>query len=273
MARSFDPVDRPTLRLEPILYESTDCQWACQSLPICYMDAPSHSDRGTRTERPKQRRGETVDFVVGEIRDGILSGRYAPGQRLIARDITDYVGFSRGPVREALRRLAAEGLVQIVPNRGAMVRHLTKKQVQDLFVVRKNLEGLAARLAAEHINDGSNRRNFEDVWEQVRPKGSELPWSEFIRQNRLYHHTIVSIGGNDPLSGLIATLQLPVVMLQIGRAMQPQHTRVSHEDHVLVAEAILAADADAAELAMRQHLQRSHDWIVTLPDSAFRWAS
>jgi DNA-binding GntR family transcriptional regulator len=222
------------------------------------------------TDRPKQRRGETVDFVVEEIRDGILNGRYAPGQRLIGRDLTNYVGFSRGPVREALHRLSAEGLVEIVPNRGAVVRHLTRKQVEDLFVVRKNLEGLAARLAAEHIHEGSNRTLFSDVWGQVRPRSMELPWSEFIRLNRLYHHTIVSIGSNETLAGLIATLQLPVVMLQIGRAMQPQHTQVSHEDHVRVAETILSGDPDGAEQAMRQHLQRSNDWIVTLPESAFR---
>ncbi len=224
----------------------------------------------TETDHPVQRRGETVDYVVAEIRDGILSGRYAPGQRLIARDLTDDVGYSRGPVREALSRLAAEGLVQIVPNRGAIVRHLTRKQVNDLFAVRKNVEGLAARLAAERIDDGANRITFEKVWKEVRPKGSELPWSTFIRQNRLYHQTIVSIGGNEILSGLIETLQLPVVMLQIGRAMQPEHAAVSHQDHVLVAQAILAGDPDAAEQAMRRHLQRSHDWIVTLPDSAFR---
>jgi DNA-binding GntR family transcriptional regulator len=222
------------------------------------------------SSRPKQRRGETVGFVVDEIREGILSGRYAPGQRLIGRDLTDYVGFSRGPVREALRRLSAEGLVEIVPNRGAMVRHLTRKQVDDLFAVRKNLEGLAARLAAERINEGPNRAMFSEVWGQVRPKSSELPWSDFIRLNRLYHHTIVAIGGNETLSTLIATLQLPVVMLQIGRAMRPHHTQVSHEDHVQVAETILSGNPDGAEHAMRQHLQRSHDWIVTLPDSAFR---
>lgn len=221
-------------------------------------------------ERPKQRRGETVDYVVEEIREGILSGRYAPGQRLIARDLTDYTGFSRGPIREALGRLSAEGLIQIVPNRGAIVRHLTRKQVDDLFVIRKNIEGLAGRLAAEQINVGKNRQRFLSVWDQVRPDANELPWAEFIRRNRLYHHTIVAIGGNDTLSLLIANLQLPIVMLQIGRAMRPQHAQISHKDHVRVAEAVLAGDADAAENAMRQHLQASHDWIVTLPDSAFR---
>jgi DNA-binding GntR family transcriptional regulator len=237
------------------------------------MELQPTPNAGLREERPSQRRGETVDYVVEEIRERIVNGRFAPGQRLIARDLTDDIGISRGPVREALRRLAAEGLVQIVPNRGATVRHLTRKQVDDLFVIRTNLEGLAARLAAERIDEGANRARFSRVWEEVRPKDMELPWNEFIRRNRLYHHTIVSIGGNETLSNLIGTLQLPAVMLQIGRAMQPHHTKMSHEDHVHVAQAILAGDRDAAENAMRQHLQRSYDWIVNLPDSAFRRSS
>lgn len=236
------------------------------------MNLESSIDNLLYEERPAHRRGETVDYAVEKLREGILEGRYAPGQRLIARDLTEDLSVSRGPVREALRRLAAEGMVELVPNRGAVVRHLSRKQVNDLFQIRKNLEGLAARLAAEHIDEGENRAAFEKVWEEVRPKGEELPWTTFIKLNRLYHHTIVSIGGNDQLSDLIYNLQLPIVMFQIGRAMQPENARISHEDHEHVARAILAADPDAAENAMRVHLQRSHDWIVELPDSAFRRA-
>lgn len=217
-----------------------------------------------------QRRGATVDYVVGRLRQRILEGRLAPGQRLIARDLTEELGISRGPIREALRRLAADGMVELVPNRSAMVRHLTRKQVKNLFQIRETLEGLGARLAAQNIGTGDNRRLFEEVWEVVRPKGQDLPWSTFIRQNRLYHHTIVTIGGNEQLSELIDNLQLPIVMFQIGSAMQPENARISHEDHVRVAESILRGDPEAAESAMRTHLSRSYDWVSELPDSAFK---
>lgn len=69
---------------------------------------------------------------------------------------------------------------------------------------------------------------------------------------------------------LIDNLQLPIMMFQIGRAMQPENARISHEDHVLVAEAILAGDAVTAETAMRTHLRRSHEWVSQLPPSAFK---
>lgn len=217
-----------------------------------------------------QRRGETVDYVVSRIRQGILEGRFAPGQRLIARDLTEEIGISRGPIREAFRRLAADGLVELVPNRGAIVRRLSHRQVRDLFRIRESLEGLAARLAAEHIDEGTNRQVFASVWEQVRPPGHVQPWNVFIDNNRLYHQTIVAIGGNRQLMDLIDNLQLPIVMMQVGRAMQPEHAERSHKDHVRIAEAILAADPEAAESAMRQHLRGSADWVLRLPDVAFK---
>jgi DNA-binding GntR family transcriptional regulator len=215
-------------------------------------------------------RGTTVDFVVARLRQGILEGRYAPGQRLIARDVTEDLGISRGPLREAFGRLAADGLVELVPNRGAVVRKLSRKQVRELFQIRENLEGLAARLAAENIDRQGHRKLFSDVWEQVRPTGSDLPWHVFIQNNRLYHRTIVTIGDNEQLSDLIDKLQLSVVMFQIGQAMQPENAAQSHQDHVRVADAILAGDAERAEYAMRMHLRRSCEWVMHLPDSAFK---
>lgn len=108
------------------------------------------------------------------------------------------------------------------------------------------------------------------MWEQVRPPGHSQPWNVFIENNRLYHQTIVTIGANRQLMDLIDTLQLPVMMIQVGRAMQPEHAERSHKDHVRIAEAILAANPDAAESAMRQHLRGSADWVLKLPDVAFK---
>ena len=223
-------------------------------------------------DRPEldSRRGDTVDFVCGCIRQGVVEGRFVPGQRLIARDLTEEIGISRGAVREAFRRLAAEGMVDLIPNRGASVRRLSRRQVEELFQIRECVEGLAAGLAATQINKADNRRIFTEVWDKVRPTGQVMPWSVFIDNNRLYHRTIVEVGGNAQLTALIVNLQLPVVMIQVGRAMRPEHAELSHRDHVAIAEAVLAGDAGAAEQAMRRHVRGSHDWIQTLPDSAFK---
>jgi DNA-binding GntR family transcriptional regulator len=219
-----------------------------------------------------QRRGQTVEQTTERLREAILAGRIVPGQRLIAHDLTEELGVGRGTVREAFQRLAAEGLLEIIPNRGAIVRRLSRRQVRDLFEIRVNLEGLGARLAATHIEGPGHRARFESVWAEVRAKGAAQPWTQFIRQNRLFHRTIVGISGNEQLADLIDNLQLPIVMFQVGQVMQPKNMEMSHRDHVAVAEAILAGAADAAEAAMRAHVQSSADWILRLPDSAFRFA-
>jgi DNA-binding GntR family transcriptional regulator len=216
-----------------------------------------------------QRRGQTVDDVIGRLRSAILAGRIVPGQRLIANDLTEQLGVSRGSIREAFQRLAADGLLDIIPNRGAVVRRLSRDHVRELFQIRVNLEGLGARLAAEQIDRLDHRRQFLSVWDEVKPDGSERSWALFMQQNRIYHRTIVSIGENKQLTELIDNLQLPIVMFQVGQAMRPENSERSHRDHVLIADAILSGDPDAAENAMRKHLQGTAEWILQLPNSAF----
>jgi DNA-binding GntR family transcriptional regulator len=216
-----------------------------------------------------QRRGQTVDDIIGRLRGAILAGRIVPGQRLIANDLTEQLGVGRGSIREAFQRLAADGLLDIIPNRGAVVRRLSRDHVRELFQIRVNLEGLGARLAAEQIDRSDHRQQFLSVWDEVKPDGSERSWALFMQQNRIYHRTIVSIGENKQLTELIDNLQLPIVMFQVGQAMRPENSERSHRDHVLIADAILSGDPDAAENAMRKHLQGTAEWILQLPNSAF----
>lgn len=110
-----------------------------------------------------KRRGNSVDAVVETIRQGIMSGRFAPGQRLIMSDLLREIAYSRSTLREAFRRLEADKLVTFIPNRGFCVQRLDPDEMRDLYRIREQLEGLAARLAAERIDEGSNRRRLSDV--------------------------------------------------------------------------------------------------------------
>lgn len=228
------------------------------------------TDSLVREHGPDQRRGETVEFVVRHLVDGILHGRFAPGQRLVARDLTEEIGISRGSVREALRLMAADGLVDLVPNKGAAVRRLSRSQTRDLFQIREVLEGLAAKLAASRIGQGDNRRIFETMWREMRPTGNRLPWDIFIEHNRTFHRTIVQVSGNEKLEDAIDKLQLPIMMVQVGRMMGDANIADSEEEHTEIAEAILAGDPTRAEQAMQRHLRELADWVLNLPDSAFR---
>ena len=107
------------------------------------------------------------DQITTRLIEGIQAGRYVPGQRLIEADLTAEYGVSRGTVREALSRLAAEGLIHLVPHRGAYIRSLTRTDVNDILLVVERLASLAARLAAEAIGQGRNRADFTRAYEGV----------------------------------------------------------------------------------------------------------
>src|SRR3982074_2617130 len=92
-----------------------------------------------------------VEHTISALRDAIRDGRVAPGQRLVVADITKMLGVTNGPAREAIRRLTGEGLVEIIPHRGASVREFTSGGVYDISQFREVIEGLAARLAAEKM--------------------------------------------------------------------------------------------------------------------------
>jgi DNA-binding GntR family transcriptional regulator len=216
------------------------------------------------------RRGEVVDLVIQRLRDGILEGRFAPGQRLITSELTSDVGVSRGTLREAFQRLAADGMVDLVPNRGAIVRRYTRQAMRDIFRIREALEGLAASLAAETIGAAGNRDTFETMWKEAQP-GKHMPDSiEFARVNRLFHRTIVAVGGNQQLSDLIDNQQLPILMLQLARAVPPASIALSMHEHAAIAAAILAGDAERADQAMRTHLRNSGIRILGMSSPIFK---
>src|SRR5271166_2059901 len=124
--------------------------------------AVSSGPKGVLMERPADRaaseeamrlgdpppHGATVAFIVERLREDILAGRLAPGSRLVECDLTARFSVSRGPVREALRRLAADGLIEHWAHRGAVVRRLTQRTIREFFAIRIEMEALAARLAA-----------------------------------------------------------------------------------------------------------------------------
>ncbi|WP_442595020.1 GntR family transcriptional regulator [Parapusillimonas sp. JC17] len=209
-------------------------------------------------------RGEVVDFAIEYIRSGITEGRFAPGQRLITAEIMEDIGVSRGSLREAFSRLAAEGLLDLIPNRGALVRRLSRGELVNLFRIREVLEGLAARQAAEAINEGDNLQIFSSVWKQMSTAGKPLGPVEFSEQNSLFHSTLVSIAGNRQLADLLSKLQIRVLMFQLGRALNPEDIAHSVREHEPIARAVLTGNPDAADTAMREHLRGSCERILQM---------
>jgi DNA-binding GntR family transcriptional regulator len=209
---------------------------------------------GLRTPVPPAH-GATVAFIVERLRDAILAGRLQPGSRLVESDLTSRFGVSRGPVREALRRLTADGLIEHWPHRGAVVRRLTEREIRELFLIRIEMEALAARLAA--AADAPERR--ARFVASIRPIYADAPRNpcEYLSENTAFHDAVMALADNLALRDLAARLQLPLIMAQVGDVLTPAVLNASVREHRAVAQAILDQDPETASARMRAHLERA----------------
>jgi DNA-binding GntR family transcriptional regulator len=220
----------------------------------------------TLKDRPTQ---TVVDFAIETIKSGIYEGRFAPGQRLIEADLTRDLQVSRGPLREALRRLAADGLIELVSHRGAVVARPSREEVAGLFDAREALEALAARRAAERIGEADNRAVARQLRGEVATGGTGAG-PDYVRENQHFHDTILRLAGNIHLHRLLAQLEFPAFRASFFRVFDEAERAASLGEHRVIIDAIVAGEAKRAEDAIRKHVRRAARLAQRLPDSLFR---
>ena len=209
-------------------------------------------------------RSNLSDRLVSRLREAVHDGVYVPGQRLIEIDIATDFDASRGSVREALRRLAAEGIIELIPKRGAVVRKLSIKELADLFRMREALEGLAARQAAERLTSHTLRKKFKSEIDAIELDRPENLGGRFSEANRRLHQLIVDYAENDLLSKTLQQFRLPIVRLQIRASADLAYRTQSCNEHQAIVAALLTADPDAAEAAMRAHLHAASTRVLAI---------
>ena len=221
-----------------------------------------------RAGAPRNR--AVVDFAIETIKLGIYDGRYAPGQRLIEADLTRDLQVSRGPLREALRRLAADGLIELVSYRGAVVARPSRDEVAGLFEAREALEALAARRAAERIGEGDNRAVARRARSELSTSRDGGGVDSYVRENQQFHDTILALAGNIHLPRLLAQLEFPAFRASFFRVFDAEERAASLTEHGIIIGAIIDGEPKRAEDAMRKHVRRAGRLAQRLPDSLFR---
>jgi DNA-binding GntR family transcriptional regulator len=214
-------------------------------------------------------RGGVVEFVVEETRQAINSGRLALGQRLVEADLTRQLGVSRSSVREALRRLSAEGLIDIVPHRGAAVRRFTRKEVADRYQIRIPIEALAAEFAARRIREGDNEARFLKAMRLLPEEEALGPVEGYRVANLRFHRIIASLSGNPQLATFIEQLWVPSANTSARDALGLTRWTESIREHERIGEAILRGDTAEAATAMRDHLCRGCERFLSAPEGVF----
>ena len=198
---------------------------------------------------PSAPRGQVV---LDQIREAIGEGRLRPGDRLREAEIAAWLGVSRTPVREALKRLQADGLVQSTPWAGMTVTSLDRGQVIELYVMRVELEGLAARLAAEYASDVeiAALRDHLDKAEAALDDAAES-----ARLNRGFHAAIYAASHNRYLVQTLAGLSTTLALLPDTTYAVPERPAAALAEHRAIVAAIWANDGAEAEAAARHHMR------------------
>jgi DNA-binding GntR family transcriptional regulator len=195
------------------------------------------------------------------IREAIIDGRLEPGRRLKEEELARELGISRTPIREALLMLQAEGLVDAIPNRGAMVSVHTPEDLDDLYQLRALLEGYAARRAASRISDAQveTLRKSCERFDRLDP---DTDLRGVVRENMLFHSTIFEAAGSSRLESMVRrVVELPLVYKSY-IWYSPDQQRISVHYHRQIANALAARDAERAELIMKEHIFEARDLLV-----------
>lgn len=231
--------------------------------------ASPHPSPGLRRGSATRRDLSSPDQVAEALRDGVRTGRYVPGQRLVEADLTAELGLSRGPIREALKLLAAEGVIELHRHRGAYLRQLTRREVDDILTIQESLTGLAARLAAEHIREGNHRVRFKQAYAALMNAYKAREGGGVLDARVRFYAELVVIGGNAELARFVPIPQTNLLRAQFERHLPPAERAKRRQDYPAIARLILAGKGAAAETAMRRHIRASRLAIDALPDEVF----
>lgn len=194
--------------------------------------------------------------VYNHIRDGILAGTFAKGDELKEKNIGDELGVSRTPVREALRQLELEGLVSIIPNKGAFVEGVSTDDIRDIYEIRALLEGLCARWAATRISDEMMAAMEENIYltEFHEKKGNA---KQLLELDNRFHELLYEAGGSKELMRVLKDYHEYVGRVRKVTLGETKRAKNSTHEHKQICEAIKNHDALLAEKCAREHINNS----------------
>lgn len=192
--------------------------------------------------------------VFLQIRERILSGEYAKDEELRETTVGEDLGVSRTPVREALRQLELEGLVKIVPNKGAHVVGISKKDVHDIYVMRSYLEGLAARWASEHI-DQEMLNEMEEVILLSEFNLNKEKSDQVLKLDSRFHMLLYEASESRMLQHVLTDYHKFVQNARASSVATKKRAKESVQEHKAILEAMKMGDADRAEMLANEHIQ------------------
>ena len=199
--------------------------------------------------------------VFNKLREDILSGKYQDHEELKEVAIGEELGVSRTPVREAFRQLELEGLIQIVPNKGAYVTGITAKDVKDIYMIRCSLEGMCARLATENITEEQLEELEENVY-LASFHASKGHMEQMTELDNRFHHILYEACDSKMLEKLLQDFHQYVMRIRKKTLSTKERGIASNEEHRQIMEAIKAKNPDEAQRLANMHMNNAYDNMV-----------
>jgi DNA-binding GntR family transcriptional regulator len=208
--------------------------------------------------------------VLEALRQAIVAGQLAPGQRLTERSLIEMLGVSRTVIREALRQIEAEGLIEIIPNKGPVVRQLSLDEAKDLYRIRAVLEGLAARLFAE--NAGPERvRELEQALAAVIAASQSENGQQAVDAKTKFYDLLYTGSASETLGTMLAAIHARVSQWRAVGLTHPRRAASRFSESVenlrLLVAAIRRKDGQAAEEIARAEVGKAAAEVMRLIDS------
>ena len=210
-----------------------------------------------------------ASLAYDAISERIASGEFGSNERLTEAQLVAELQVSRGAVREAMSKLAADGLIQIELNKGAVVRPITRKYMADFLQVRALFEGFAARRAAERIAEPGIREAIHEVIEQCNELEANPSAAGMIDNDTAFHSAIMDMSGNSIMAAEWRRLRRSRYRLNFLRSLSPEEVAVSAQQHRETLYAILDGDPELASGFAAKHVRLTNSRIQRLSNEEF----
>lgn len=201
------------------------------------------------------------DVVFNTLREAILKGDFAPGERLMEKQLAERLGVSRTPIREAIRKLELEGLVVMVPRKGAEVASITGKDISDVLEVRATLEALAVRLACKKMSE-HDLEELITVNDEFKKAAKELDVKTVIAKDVEFHDIIFHSSDNERLIGIINNLREQIYRYRVEYIYKKKSYADLVEEHDNIVEAIVGRNPKKAADTASQHIENQERSIL-----------
>ncbi len=210
-------------------------------------------------------RPHLADAVYTALRRALLAGEFDRGEPLTEHQLCGRFGVSRTPVREALVKLERDGLLRVVPKKGAFVRSLSHDEIRDLYQVREALEALAVRLAAPRL-DREELLQFESRFRELRARGRTVTHADLQRIGEEFHRYLAKAADNDQLLRLLEEVREQVRAVWVMSILAPRRVRGLIGEHLAIIDALKRGQGARAASLMASHVSRVRDAIFRLVD-------